>query len=46
MHSNAQLMLSKLAVTMPYGNGAFGVSTHKNNLFLPMKTIQFTYLLT
>ena len=32
MHSNAQLMLSKTAVTMPIGSGAFGVSMDRKQL--------------
>ena len=32
MHSNAQLMHNKIAVTMPIGTGAFGVSTDRNQL--------------
>ncbi len=32
MHSNAQLMLSKTAITMPIGSGAFGVSMDRKQL--------------
>ena len=32
MHLNAQLMLSKLAATMPFGRGGFGVYTRNNHL--------------